>query len=825
MGSFERAVILADSGLAVALDKFGSTSTQYRISATNKAYALSAMGYTDQAVEIWKNLLESVSQEGKPTAFQVETLVGLSKVYIRQAQYDSAEYYLDFARYVFISVPEKNPVHADTASVALSDVFVQMNGLQASLYHQLGLTSKATRLLVNQVSMLEEMYPGLYSQLPNYRLSLSNLSVYYTELDMLDSALYFSRKFLEIIPSTDIYNLAQAYQNLGSLFRAEDRLDSALFYWDRALDAIEPSGLKGTYLHNAILNNLGELYLYIEDYQASEGFLEQSLENQNAITSKNPPLFKATLFNLAEVYRWNGKYEPADSIYTLLMIRLKDDLLHNFSHLSENERLSYLRAHREYIEGYQSFALEVSNLLPLQGTDNPYINENIAGNLFDLQLATKGVILDSGGKMRSRILSSNDSTLIRIFRLWESRKVKLGQLLQQGDGDAKVIENLSQKVEENEKWLANRSLEFRQGFVKSEVRWQQVQSRLQEGEAVIELIRLADGLIYGVLILTQQTTQQPMFTLTMSTRSRHLEKEFYNYYYNSVVFRVSDTLSYNTYWQPIKEALRSDSAQIPSTIYVSNDGIYNQINLETIFDPELGKYNLELFELVVLSSSRDLLKGPEVAPKTQSVLLGNPTFSNQNTVIPALPGTLAEVRQVGRSLQENGWEVYTYTGEEATKENLKKHTNPGIVHLATHGYFDESSTNKNDVVVSMIASGLVFASEPGFNDILTSNEVTTLNLDSTYLVVLSACETGKGKINYGDGVYGLQRGFQAAGADHVVMSLWKVDDTATQQLMADFYQRWQSGVPVKAAFRASKLHLMQDHKEPYYWGAFIWSGR
>jgi tetratricopeptide (TPR) repeat protein len=92
------------------------------------------------------------------------------------------------------------------------------------------------------------------------------------------------------------------------------------------------------------------------------------------------------------------------------------------------------------------------------------------------------------------------------------------------------------------------------------------------------------------------------------------------------------------------------------------------------------------------------------------------------------------------------------------------------------------------------------------------------------LVVLSACETGVGEVQVGEGVFGLRRSFVVAGAKTLVMSLWKVADQQTQELMIDFYQRLLAGVPRAEALRQAQLQLKSRYPDPYYWGAFICQG-
>jgi CHAT domain-containing protein len=186
----------------------------------------------------------------------------------------------------------------------------------------------------------------------------------------------------------------------------------------------------------------------------------------------------------------------------------------------------------------------------------------------------------------------------------------------------------------------------------------------------------------------------------------------------------------------------------------------------------------------------------------------------QGISLPSLPGTVKESAELEARAKKSGWQPLTYLGANATKAELVKVNSPRVLHLATHGFFlpeinigtlsrsdDAAGIPKGKLANPMHRSGLAMAGAqrtlqawakgevpPIENDgIVTAEDVGGLKLDGTWLVVLSACDTGGGEARAGEGVMGLRRGFVQAGAQNLLMTLWPISDETTVQIMLDFY--------------------------------------
>lgn len=284
-----------------------------------------------------------------------------------------------------------------------------------------------------------------------------------------------------------------------------------------------------------------------------------------------------------------------------------------------------------------------------------------------------------------------------------------------------------------------------------------------------------------------------------------------------------------------------------SNLIVIPDGLLNYLPFETLVNG--GRYLLEDYQISYLPSASliELLHAaPSASTDTEAdqpslLAFGDPLFTplakrtdtgkkppvssgegasrswGANAAnLASLPRTRDEIEYIARLLPKE--RSHLYLGRESTegafkREKLRKYK---WIHLATHSLIDDLNPDRSAVV-------LTSTGDPTEDGLLQAAEVMDLELDSD-LVVLSACETGRGRMSAGEGIIGLSRAFLIAGARSLVVSQWPVSDISTAQLMQGFYERLVKGNKTAAALRQAKLKMLNGGKEtrhPYYWAPFI----
>jgi CHAT domain-containing protein len=709
---------------------------------------------------------------------------------------------------------------------------------KAMLSQTLGRYDEAMELL-NQSIAISESSQG--SKSSNHQRLLTNLAILYQEKGNYDKA---EETFMHVIELKEkrlgkshpdyahmLSNLAALYVVMGKDDQVIELLTSAKEIYEDKLGVNHPS-----YASN--MSHLGNFYRYKQNYEESEKSLQQVLFIREQVLGKTHPDYASTLEDLALLYWESGQLLDAYK-YFQETLELSFSFIEDFfPAMSESEKSRYWGKMQPRFFRYFAFATQYVDQEPI-----------ISKELFEYRIATKALLLSSSTRIRKTILASGNQELIDKYLEWTDLKESLSayysfskkELVEQKIN----LDSLEREVNNKEKFLSENSEVFKEGYFIKAPEFEEIKSMLSAEEAGVEIIQIpvfertltSDSEYYALIVTTE--TEYP--ALVRLNSSSELDDKYFKYYRNSIQLKRADEYSFEKFWAPIVPNIRNKNH-----IYISNDGIYNQVNINTL--KGAGNYVVDDINVSLLTNLSALLEGSkevgEGGNTSEVFLLGFPDYGESDEILP-LPGTEKEIEDINDVLTNSKFKTTLVTGNEATEEAVKDLKDPGLVHIATHGFFMPDIGISDDSPVfgiepsaarekPMLRSGVLLKGAAYTfhgvdhkeisnenNGVLTAYEVMNLDFDQTSLVVLSACETGLGDMKTGEGVYGLQRAFLVAGADALIMSLWKVNDEATQKLMTSFYRNLSTSSDYKQAFKKAQLALKKEYSDPYFWGAFV----
>ena len=821
----------------------GKTNLAYAMAIENMALLRLRLGDLGSA----KNQLDSAlsiyeKTAGKGSVEYANCMMSLGRYHQVTGDYTQAEPFLKNARETIKT--KKGDQSGEYANV--------LNSL-AVLYQTLGNYRDAENLFKESKSIVEKTRGkdnAEYSTASQNLATLYQLEGNYQLAEpLLKEALEIDKKVLgENHPqyAITLQNLATLYQKLGKRAEAQEILERVLKATALSLGKTHPS-------YVTTLSNLAALYQDQGNFPLAEATWKQSADLRKQILGEDHPDYARSLYGLAGVYHAQGQLEKAKTYYEPVVAKYQKQVHDFFPALSEKEKSAFYAKIKPVFDAYQDFCVQYLFAKPAESSSS-------IERLFDLQLSTKAILLNATNKVRSRIQASGDKDLQDSFKEWMATKEKIVRFFNASQEERLKLNldltALETRANDLEKRLSAQSDAFRSQFEKEVVTWKDVRNALLENEVAVEILRIKkkytkDSIYYVGLVLKRSSTLPEVMVWKYGTQ---LEGRKFRFHRNTIKFHIYDTVSYRFFWQPLKDKLENGS-----TVYLSCDGVFNKVNFNSLYEKSTRRFVIDDFKLRQVSNTRELVGRQSIAKATSNSAslfgfadfnLGAAdvvshsskrslahTFGFEGEDIPVLPATEKEVDQIYQLLSSGQWETHSYKKSNATEENIKKSVNPKLMHIATHGFFlsdldivdnENSELNSNPLFrsgVLLAGAGTERDALKGEEDgVLTAYEAMNLNLDQTELVVLSACETGLGEVRNGEGVYGLQRSFLVAGAKTVMMSLWQVDDVATQELMNSFYGFWLKGAEKHEAFRNAQLAMKEKYEVPYFWGAFVLIG-
>jgi CHAT domain-containing protein len=655
---------------------------------------------------------------------------------------------------------------------------------------------------------------------------------------------------------------ASSLNNLAGLYESQGRYSEAEPLYNRSL-AIRKQQLGDNHPDTASsLNNLAELYRVQGRYSEAEPLYNRSLAIWKQQLGDNHPDTATSLNNLALLY------QSQDDIPQAINYRTQALAVQEYN-LSENLKMGDDKQKQDYMAKVLGTTNGVISLNLQAASNNPQATRLALKTI----LERKGRILDVSTNslqiLRQRIDDPESQQLLT--QLIEVR-TQLSNLTFKKPDDfpspeiyRQQLEEVTAKAKEIEGKIGVRSAEFRS--LSQPITLEGIQKLIPADAALVEIVRYQPynpkndsfGIPrYAVYILYPNGDikakdlgeAKPIDDKLIYFRDNLADAETPLPQLQKSARQLDETLM-----QPIRQLLGNTK-----TILLSPDAALNLIPFEALVD-ENNQYLVENYHITYLTSGRDLLRLKDKFASQQSPLIvADPFYGKAGEKValtrsidlseftfPGLPGTEEEAKAIKNILPQ----ATVLTGSQATENAVKQVKKPNILHIATHGFFKPESNlsernpgernpgernsplqgERNVVENPLLRSGLVLAGvtigqSAGDDGVLTALETTNLNLVGTKLVVLSACDTGKGDIKIGQGVYGLRRALVIAGSESQLISLWKVSDDATKDLMVAYYGRLQKGEGRSEALRQIQLGMLKGEKQkhPFYWASFIPSG-
>jgi len=810
LGDYGKAEGLLEKCLETTRSTYGNDHPLTATSINNLAAVHQSKGNFQKALDLYQSALE-ISQKVLPPLHPdiAKRLNNVACSYLAQGEFDKALPRFEAALNLYKQSLGEN--HQDIALV--------LNNL-SSLSGYFGEYNKAVEYARQALEIREKR---LNPEHPDVAQSLNTLAGAYFSAGDYSKALPLFERSLSIREKALGQNhpdTAANFNNLGLIHFRLKNLDLALKYNKQALSSYR-NALGDKHPDTAIaLNNLALTNTALGDYSAAIEFLNEAIEiKTKALGSEHPEKFASTV-NLSEANYLKGyKKEAANNL--IKAYQAKSNEIQLILSMDEKTRLSWQAK-------YASLGIAPCVLEPTQ--------------LGAILLQQKGIILESITEDRALARSSGDGA--KSLEELASVRSQLSKLAFSDKAEnRKNVDKLLTRASEIERELSKYSIAAGRTRKGSQVHMDKVIPAISEGHVFLDFLTFEDIKLpageqacYGVVLLTHQSAPEFVRIDNLAIINKAIDSMR-----SSITSGDTDDLSEalkvlsEKLWEPIAKVLPQDT----HSLVIAPDGNLNFLSFAALIDSD-KRFLAEKYDISYMGSARDLVRETDSEMIRTLRLFANPTFQRDRAQVedmqlairsteidvfgqlqlPPLPGSEIECAEIQKIASDAGWNLQTFTREQADEQTLRQTKKTGILHLATHGFYLNSFTPmqtdtrgmsligleqhkpQSKGVDPMRASCIALAGAqstlkswgerqapvPETDGILTAEEVAALDLAGTWLVTLSACESGVGEARSGEGVLGLRRSFMMAGAENLLMTLWRVSDQTTPEIMADFYQ-------------------------------------
>ncbi|WP_436517248.1 CHAT domain-containing protein [Ekhidna sp. To15] len=359
--------------------------------------------------------------------------------------------------------------------------------------------------------------------------------------------------------------------------------------------------------------------------------------------------------------------------------------------------------------------------------------------------------------------------------------------------------------------------------------------KLKYDQSIATIESIQEHLTENSAMLSYFLGDQELYIFIITKKGVKAERKQKGEDFTRLTSALRNAIKYNSKAAFLRTAQSLHALLIPdlssniSELVILPDGVLGTLPFESFVNPEdeadsyanaaflIKDYHISYDYSATLFNERH---ADEKQINPEILLIAPISFENNEVKMNALPGSEKEIDEIRFLFMGSNCETKVQSGNDASEFNFKKE-NLGkyrYLHFATHGLVNESEPALSRIFL-----------KPGSEEdgSLYTGEIYNLNIDAD-LVTLSACETGLGKVAKGEGIVGLSRALQYAGANNIIVSLWQVADASTAQMMIEFYKYNLNNEHhgYNTALRQAKLSLLssEQYARPYYWAPFILVG-
>lgn len=588
----------------------------------------------------------------------------------------------------------------------------------------------------------------------------------------------------------------------------------------------------------------------------SARLLKESCDLKGKYFGEDSEPYLNALLDLSQLYAERLKHKKSNFYHNIGYRAYVERIKNEFCETCESKRSLYWDDASKYIHRTITLAHEAGSKASISG-DN-----SLASAAYNAILLSKGLLLNTTLGFEEYIKNSNNVKAISLLR---TKKTYADQQL-----PVHILDSLDYEIIDV---LKQNGQQFELPHLC--INWKDIVTKLSKHDLAIEFYKTKEGK-YGAILL-KSTWKSPKIVrlkdyveingnyIPLEKALKEISLEHYQPENLTVLWALSKTI-----W--CDEIVKYFPTGDDGCIYFSTDGelLITGIEYFPFLKPGCdGTFYCvsDLFTMYRLSSTRELAVNRIIYNNDNAAIYGGLRYDMQyqemisktktdkcsslkdsSSVraadgIKYLPGTKREAESIKKIIDNatTKLQLKSYMGKVGTETSFKKlgNTQQRLIHVATHGYFYDEKDSKFELLGfaehPLNRSGLLFAGADNkwFGEVFPENvddgfvtalEISNIDFSNLELIVLSACETGKGDVK-GDGVFGLQRGFKMAGAKSILMSLWKVDDDATCYLMTEFYNNWMNGKSKHDALEIAKSSVRSQKEKgwdkPQYWAAFI----